>query len=89
MILSNQVLISIRKKIINSEFKLNKKFEIFFDSNYKNLDIDRNLLFKQFFYSRLINNEFNKKIIEAEKSKKKLFYPLPKVWSEIIQNEGY
>ena len=89
MILSNQVLISIRKKIINSEFKLNKKFEIFFDSNYKNLDIDQNLLFKQFFYSRLINNEFNKKIIEAEKSKKKLFYPLPKVWSEIIQNEGY
>ena len=57
MILSNQVLISIRKKIINSEFKLNKKFEIFFDSNYKNLDIDRNLLFKQFFYSRLINND--------------------------------
>ena len=73
MILSNQVLISIRKKIINSEFKLNKKFEIFFDSNYKNLNIDQNLLFKQFFYSRLINNEFNKKIIEAEKSKKNYF----------------
>ena len=70
MILLNQGLISIRKKIINSKFKLNKKFEIFLDSNYKNLKIDQNLLFKQFFYSRLINNEFNKKIIEAKKSKK-------------------
>lgn len=89
MILLNQGLISIRKKIINSKFKLNKKFEIFLDSNYKNLKIDQNLLFKQFFYSRLINNEFNKKIIEAKKSKKKLSYPLPKVWIEIIEKEGY
>ena len=30
-----------------------------------------------------------KKLSKLKKVKKNCFYPLPKVWSEIIENEGY
>lgn len=48
------------------------------------------ICFHQFIVYRLINFEFNKAILSAiNHPKKKVYYPLPRLWREILRKKGF
>ena len=54
------------------------------------LNTPKQICFHQFLVYRLINFEFNKAILSAiNHPKKKVYYPLPSLWREILRKKGF
>ena len=54
------------------------------------LNSPKQICFHQFLVYRLINFEFNKAILSAiNHPKKKVYYPLPGLWREILRKKGF
>ena len=54
------------------------------------LNSPKEICFHQFLVYRLINLEFNKAILSAiVHPKKKIYYPLPSLWREILRKKGF
>jgi polysaccharide biosynthesis PFTS motif protein len=80
------LIFNIRNCLLKSDLKLSsqiilKKFVNFEDQNI-------NFIIKQFLYSRLINLEFNAKILASIVNEKNISHPLPKIWQSYIEKYG-
>jgi len=80
------LIFNIRNCLLKSDLKLSsqtilKKFVNFDDQN-------KDFIIKQFLYSRLINFDFNAKILASIVNEKNISHPLPKIWQSYIEKCG-
>lgn len=80
------LIFNIRNCLLKSDLKLSSQIILKKFVNFEDQNID--FIIKQFLYSRLINLEFNAKILASVVNEKNISHPLPKIWQSYIEKYG-
>jgi polysaccharide biosynthesis PFTS motif protein len=80
------LIFNIRNSLLKSNFELSSKIIL---NKYLHVEVQNiDFIIKQFLYSRLINLQFNVKILASIVNEKNISHPLPKIWQTIIEKHG-